>query len=43
MTYPSAPPTGGVQLTPILDEELIHAVTLTGGPLGAENRLSHIQ
>ena len=35
MTYPSAPPTGGDQLTAILDKELIDATTPTGGPLGA--------
>ena len=35
MTYPSALPTGGDQLTAILDEELIDAATPTGGPLGA--------
>ena len=35
MTYPSAPPTGGDQLTTMLEEELIDTATSTGGLLGA--------
>ena len=41
MTYPSAPPTGGDQLTAILDKELIDATTPTGGPLGAGKMAKH--
>ena len=39
MTYPSAPPTGGDQLTVILDEELIDTATSSGGPLGADREI----